>query len=105
MGVRSPTERDQHSAGRTTKGIKSPTHRTDTRGARSQCCSGHSAFLPKMKRESREAAREMTAAGHPSAGTVLAAPPPAPQEGGSDPTILAEVTKRDHFVLPTSFLF
>lgn len=66
---------------------------------------GHSAFTPHMNRESREAAWEVTAAGQPSAGTVLPAPPPALQEGGSDPMILAKVTKRDRFVLPTSFLF
>lgn len=66
---------------------------------------GHSAFPLRMSRESREAAREVTAAGHPSADTALPDLPPAPQEGGSDPMILAKVTKRDRFVLPTSFLF
>lgn len=65
----------------------------------------HSAFPLRMNRASREAAWEVTAAGQPSAGTVLPAPPPAPQEGGSDPMILAKVTKRDRFVLPTSSLF
>lgn len=66
---------------------------------------GYSAFPLQMNRESREAPQEVTAAGHPSADTVLPALPPAPQEGGSDPMILAKVTKRDRFVLPISFLF